>query len=411
MDEKEEMRLLKLLNSVEKEDWEEENRALADRDCLRRQLFVGGDQEDNEDNEPAVEREGSDDSEDNLEEDVSDRGSEVSLEDLEEGRLENVVVGTENYEDGNEPNIQTVRENVYTNFILSRDGNTKWNTHMDTSNLRGRVRQHNIIRGERSGVRLPCPRGEASVVRTPIESFKLFCPDEMIDHIVDCTNIWIDINRTSYVRERDAKPTNKDEIHAVLGLLYLAGIMKSSHANLEDLWASDGFGVEYFRATMSMKRFRFLLRAMRFDDIRTRKQRRATDKLAPIRQLFEDFVNRCKQCYSLSAYVTVDEMLEAFRGKCSFRQYIPNKPAKYGLKMFALCDSRTFYTSNLEVYVGKQPPGQFQQSNSSIDVTMRMIEHISGTGRHLTVDNWYGSVTLAKQLLHNHRITMASKKK
>jgi hypothetical protein len=43
--------------------------------------------------------------------------------------------------------------------------------------------------------------------------------------------------------------------------------------------------------------------------------------------------------------MTIDEMLVGFPGKCSFRQYIPSKPNKYGLKILALCDAKMFYTS------------------------------------------------------------------
>lgn len=55
-------------------------------------------------------------------------------------------------------------------------------------------------------------------------------------------------------------------------------------------------------------------------------------------------------------------MLEAFRGRCSFKQYIPSKPNRYGIKIFALSDARTFYTiytfyTNMEIYAGKQPEG------------------------------------------------------
>lgn len=77
-------------------------------------------------------------------------------------------------------------------------------------------------------------------------------------------------------------------------------------------------------------------------------------------------------------------MLEPFHGKCSFRQYIPNKPAKYGIKIQALSDAITFYTSKLEIYTGKQPEGPYSVSNSPFDITLRMIEHISVSGRHWT---------------------------
>ncbi|XP_035214470.1 uncharacterized protein LOC118188202 [Stegodyphus dumicola] len=110
------------------------------------------------------------------------------------------------------------------------------------------------------------------------------------------------------------------------------------------------------------------------------------DKLAPIRNVFKKFVENCKNVYSLGEYVTIDEKLEPFRGRCSFRQYILSKPAKYGIKVFALVDARTFYTSNLEIYAARQPTGPYSLDNGPPKVVQRLVEPILNSGRNLTVD-------------------------
>ena len=48
-------------------------------------------------------------------------------------------------------------------------------------------------------------------------------------------------------------------------------------------------------------------------------------------------------------------MLVGFRGKCPFRQYTPNNPVKYGIKIYALCEAESFYVWNMEIYVQTQP--------------------------------------------------------
>lgn len=130
------------------------------------------------------------------------------------------------------------------------------------------------------------------------------------------------------------------------------------------------------------------------------------DNLAPIRTVFDEFVNRCKSFYTPGEYCTIDEMLEGFRGRCKFRQYIANKPNKYGIKIFALVDSRVFYTVNMEIYAGKQPIGPFLQNNSGASVVKRMIKPIATTGRNITIDNWFTSVPLAVELLKDYKTTM-----
>lgn len=80
-----------------------------------------------------------------------------------------------------------------------------------------------------------------------------------------------------YSRLRDSKLTNEIELRAVFGLLYYIGCLRGAHLNTEYLWASGGIGCTICIAAMSRKRFLFLLRSIRFDDIDTRNDRRSLD--------------------------------------------------------------------------------------------------------------------------------------
>lgn len=94
-----------------------------------------------------------------------------------------------------------------------------------------------------------------------------------------------------------------------------------------------------------------------FDDLNKREKRRR-NKLAAIRYLFKIFFQNSKKNYIVSEFVTIYEMLDVFRGQCSFWQYIKNKPAKYRVKMYVLW-CVLFYTCKLDKYVEKQPEGSF----------------------------------------------------
>ena len=110
----------------------------------------------------------------------------------------------------------------------------------------------------------------------------------------------------------------KTELMAFLGLLFLSGGKRLATQIFRELCATDGIGIEYFRASMSYNRFLFLLSAIRFDDKNNRNQRKTTDKLAAIRFIPDEFVKNCKSTYCLSEFFTIDEMLVPFRGRCGF---------------------------------------------------------------------------------------------
>lgn len=193
---------------------------------------------------------------------------------------------------------------------------------------------------------LPGPKGSAKNVLSEMEAFLVFITRDIIDEIVTCTNLFIENKKAnvSYQRERDCKPTSHAEIQALFGVLFLIAVKKGNHVNVLELWSKDGTGMLVLRATFSYKRFLFLLRSLRFDDTRSRSIREKTDKLAAIRNIYTEFVTACKKNYSFSEFITIDEMLHPFRGRCGFIQYMPQKPAKYGLKLYALCDANGYYT-------------------------------------------------------------------
>lgn len=91
---------------------------------------------------------------------------------------------------------------------------------------------------------------------------------------------------------------------------------------------------------MPKSRFQFLSNHLRFD---VRENRSESDRLFPIRELWDQFIRNCEFYYEPSNDTTVDEQLLSFRGRCSFRMYIKSKPDKYGLKIIALNDADTFY--------------------------------------------------------------------
>lgn len=311
--------------------------------------------------------------------------------DLSDEAVNNETHNSDSEQDGSETEAVPDEQQ-----LMGKDMITVWRT--DPVAKQTKTKTKHIVRIQ-SG-----PRKDI-VSHSEMDSFLTQFSMEIVDEIVCCTNLYITQKVDRYTRMRDVKETTREEYLALLGILFLIGTKKGSHTNVRELWATDGSGMPILRAAMSYKRFLFLLSYTRFDDPKTRIERRKQDKLAAIRSIFDKFVENFKKTYSCTEDVTIDEMLHSFSGRCSWIQYIPSKPAKYGIKFFAMCDANTYFTNNIEVYVGKQPNGPYEASNSPRDIVDRLTAPIYGSWRTLTTDNWYTSIPLAKSMFEK-KITL-----
>lgn len=234
------------------------------------------------------------------------------------------------------------------------------------------------------------------------ETFFLFMSNEILEMIVVETN-----KKALYEHEKwnQENPENKRkwmatdliEIKAYIGLLISQGALKATKEPTEILWTTDKcYCRPIFPAAMSRDRFRALTRFLRFDDLHTREERKILDKLAPIRHIFDIFVQNLKLMMYPGTHMTVDEQLLSFRGRAPFRVYMKSKPDKYGIKVWAMCDVTNSYTHNLQIYLGKQ--NNIVERNQGERVVLDMVEHLQG-GYGITTDNFFTSKSLADKLL------------
>jgi Transposase IS4 len=108
--------------------------------------------------------------------------------------------------------------------------------------------------------------------------------------------------------------------------------------------------------------------------------------------------------YSPSPFVCVDESSLSFRGRSSFCVYMPSKPAKYGLKVWCLCDVGTSFACNLQVYLGKATDGVTEKKQGA-RVVKDLVTFLFGSGRNVTTENFFTGYELGQFLL-NKKMTL-----
>ncbi|XP_034533127.1 piggyBac transposable element-derived protein 4-like [Notolabrus celidotus] len=242
----------------------------------------------------------------------------------------------------------------------------------------------------------PAPTGLApgptryaiSQISTLKSAFDLFLTDDMLQLVLKRTNL--------HGREftKGWKDIDLVDLEAYIGLLLLAGVYRSRSENVKSLW-DDQTGRAIFRATMSCGMFSLIGQNIRFDR-KAERAEKSDDKLAAIRELWDQWTDRLPLLFNPSRDICIDEQLVPFKGHCRFRQYMPKKPGKYGIKIWVACDVPTNYVWRMQVYLGKaagDAPEVGQGKRVVIDLTKGLRGHT------VTCDNFFTSHALAQELL------------
>ena len=299
---------------------------------------------------------------------------------------------------GNHNNRESKRLKPNEDSILGRNGDFVWKTNSLNHGFR-KTASKNVVHVSRK------TKYEALDVFDPTDCFNAFFTREIMEAILCHTNEEINVQRQAY--KNSSSSTLKDmsmlELRALIGITILAGAKKDSHINIRKLHDTALCGDRY-NSVFSVERHNFLLNTLRFDSKETREERLKTDKLAPIRNIWDKLIDKCKSLFEPSAYTTIDEQLVPFRGRVGFKMFIPNKPAKYGIKIVMICDHGTNYMINAIPYLGKGTTPA--QQPASVYFTEKLIETIKNSNRNITMDNWFTSIPLAQKLLNDYGLTM-----
>ena len=119
-------------------------------------------------------------------------------------------------------------------------------------------------------------------------------------------------------------------------------------------WSSDGyFGNQGMKKVMSKNRFEEIGCYLHFNDssVKPAQGTPGFDCLYKSRPIFNSILGNCQTKFQPTKNLSVDEGTIGFRGRLSFRQYMPAKPTKYGIKVWMAADSSNGYVLNFDIYL------------------------------------------------------------
>jgi len=288
--------------------------------------------------------------------------------------------------------------------------------------IRGRQSQHN--RGQRSrspvavgstwrkGAVDPAPLpftgvpGIQVTLPTPssvLDYVKLFClTDEDLQLVAEETNRYASQYFQSHPtdtlpphsRLRAWTDTDAEELKLFFALFVAMGLV-SKH-KLANYWTTDEVSVTpFFGSVMTRNRFELILKFLHAADNSkaTARGQDGYDPLYRIRVLHDRYLNRSRSVYIPKCELSLDEATMLWKGNVSYRVYNPNKPIKFGMKIYEVCEASSGYVVNWQVYTGKTD--QNQEHGHSYRVVFDLLDSdVREKGYRVYMDRYYSSPKL-----------------
>ncbi|KAK2578713.1 hypothetical protein KPH14_000840 [Odynerus spinipes] len=229
-----------------------------------------------------------------------------------------------------------------------------------------------------------------------IDYFQLFVSEELMEYIVEKTNSYWQQKKNN---NEILTGTNLSELYCFIAICLLMTCNK--RLSLAEHWSRDKLlRSDIFSDIMSRDRYFLLLRMLYFSD----NQVSSSDRLGKIRKIIDELRAAFSNTFYLFSNLCIDESLLLYKGRLSFKQFIPSKRNRFGIKSFVLCDCKTGYIQDFIVYTGGDTTigPKNKDYGKSGSMVMSLLEPYLGKGHTLYVDNWYTSPALFDVLHKNY---------
>lgn len=263
--------------------------------------------------------------------------------------------------------------------------------------------------------RIPFVPGERSAgpqvssdIKEPLDFFKLFFTDQLINEIVYETNNYATRKLegktlSSYSIWRTWHDVTIEEFWAFIALIINMGTMPL--ANLQEYWSKNNVSyIPFYSNTFTRDRFSQIFWMLHLKIISTQNTNPRT-RLQLV-SCFLDYINsKFLNYFTPGEQICVDESTIKFKGRVSFITYNPKKPTKWGIRVYTMADSNTGYVCGILPYYGALTTEKLIRPDLPVSTRIplhlykMMLDKIPGAqGHHMFTDRYYTSYILAQEL-------------
>ena len=266
------------------------------------------------------------------------------------------------------------------------------------------VRSRDNFTGPMPGLKSPMPNG----VPLPHTVFDMYWTDAVVDRIVIETNRYARAVLPSQDNElprtkggRSWKDVNRVEIRGWLGICILMGCKRLPCVRQYWFRSEPFLYCWLILSIMTLDRWEDIMRCLHLVDnsciVRDVSDPRF-DRIAKTRWLVDMFVKVSRDIYNLEREITVDECVIPYKGRyCFIRQFMPDKPVRFGIKVWLLASSKSRFVWQMEVYFGEGTGAG--PHGLGYHVVERMVRGLENRGHCLVIDNFFASVNLFHELM------------
>ncbi|XP_047141066.2 piggyBac transposable element-derived protein 4-like [Hydra vulgaris] len=255
----------------------------------------------------------------------------------------------------------------------------------------------------------PGPDPSFLVNSSPLTIFEAFVTDDLVDLIVEQSNLFaVQYLKNNVIKGRSRvqkwTPLVRADIRLYIAFILYRGILWKP-TNAMYFSTNPLFDTPLIRKVLSFDKFCLIEKFLHFVDNSSLPIHSC--KKAKIEPIYDYLVNKFKTLYIPNKNISIDESLLLWKGHLSWKQYIPSKRSRFGMKSFALCESATGYIWNCFLYTGKEMTDGFaldmhKYKYQATKIVIMLMDNLIGNGYCLHVDNWYTSYEICKVLLdHN----------
>lgn len=240
---------------------------------------------------------------------------------------------------------------------------------------------------------------EIPSVKTPLEYFKNYCPDNIFEDFAFFTNVYAEQKMV-----RGYKHATMNEMKQLFGIHIAMGCIKLPRIRL---YFDKAIGLDTFRRTMTCDRF-FQLRNNLHITNNLEMPKDCKDRFYKVRPFIESIRTYIRSLEISEPSVCVDEQIIPFKGRLSIKQYIKGKPNPWGIKVYLLC-GKSGMPYDFFLYQGAEsgiPQTYLNQFGFGAATVLHLANRLKNPGHFLYCDNLFTTYQLL-EILKNKQINAA----